>query len=344
MPRVGQNPLKWTPDVHHAKELTVTTIVFIPQLQGYWAQSLDVLKVCLHSLHNSTSTTFDLMVFDNGSCPDVQDYLVELENQGVIQYLVLSNKNVGKTGALNVLFSAAPGEMVAYFDSDAFFFPGWLEQSIEIMRMFPQTGMVSAQSFRWAQGNCPTTWAAVTLDRSIVVRKGRLLSELFLKAQRAGLGYAPERYQEKMNEREDTLISKNGVAAYVGAVHFQFLATKETLWSILPLPVTRPVNTDEAEIERRIDRSGRWLLSTPQYLVHHMGNELPTADTGFDGLVELFPEMDFTELFTPTESPLRRSSTLSTRMMRILLRRARVKRALKRLNVLTYRLYTSTDR
>ena len=88
------------------------------------------------------------MVFDNGSCRETQDYLRGLQEQGQIQYLVLSDKNLGKGGAWNILLSGAPGEIIAYTDSDAYFYPGWLSRSVQLLETYPRVGMVTARPFR----------------------------------------------------------------------------------------------------------------------------------------------------------------------------------------------------
>ncbi len=91
---------------------------------------------------------FDLMVFDNGSCPEVREYLVSEKEEGRIQYLILSEKNMGKGGAWNVMLAGAPGEIIAYTDSDVLFSPKWLSRSVEILETFPNVGMVTARPFR----------------------------------------------------------------------------------------------------------------------------------------------------------------------------------------------------
>ena len=89
-----------------------------------------------------------LMVFDNGSCDEVRTYLEEAYVEGRIQFLMLSKRNIGKGGAWNIIFAAAPGEILAYTDSDAFFYPGWLSQSLRILDTFPNVGMVTSRPFR----------------------------------------------------------------------------------------------------------------------------------------------------------------------------------------------------
>jgi hypothetical protein len=58
-----------------------------------------VLKVCLGSIWENTDVPYDLLVFDNASCPEVCAFLSDTYRKGKIQYLVLSDKNIGKGGA-----------------------------------------------------------------------------------------------------------------------------------------------------------------------------------------------------------------------------------------------------
>ena len=147
MPRAGRHPLKsqeffQTEQMH--KRLTVTTVIYIPMLSGYWQEGFAVLKLFFQSLRDNTSEPYDLMVFDNGSCQEVQDYLLDLHRNGQIQYLTLSAYNLRKFGALNYLLMTAPGEFVAYADSDVYFLPGWWEKSLEALEIFPEVGKVTA--------------------------------------------------------------------------------------------------------------------------------------------------------------------------------------------------------
>ena len=101
--RVGQNPAKSIDQVHQPRKITLATATYIPYLKGYYAESLDVLKLCLGSLWKNTSLPYDLLVFDNHSCPEVQDFLSDAKEKGLIQFLLLSDENIGKGGAWNFL-------------------------------------------------------------------------------------------------------------------------------------------------------------------------------------------------------------------------------------------------
>ena len=146
--RKGQNPAKFVKDVARPERITVALLNYIPFLSGFYAETLDVLKVSLESMRKDAGLPFDLMVFDNGSCPEVRDFLVKEKEEGRIQYLILAEKNMGKGGAWNVILAGAPGEIIAYTDSDVLFSPNWLKRSVEILETFPNVGMVTARPFR----------------------------------------------------------------------------------------------------------------------------------------------------------------------------------------------------
>src|SRR5512140_4027251 len=167
--RKGQNPAKFVKDVARPERITVALLNYIPFLSGFYAEALDVLKACLQSIRNNPGLPFDLMVFDNGSCAEARDFLVSEKEAGRIQYLILSEKNVGKGGAWNVILAGAPGEIIAYTDSDVLFSPNWLSRSVEILETFPNVGMVTARPFRTPPEFIPSTitWAQNTAGAEV---------------------------------------------------------------------------------------------------------------------------------------------------------------------------------
>ena len=146
--RKGQNPAKFVKDVARPERITIALLNYIPFLSGFYAETLDVLKVSMESMRKDAGLPFDLMLFDNGSCKEVRAFLVKEKEEGRIQYLILSEKNMGKGGAWNVMLTGAPGEIIAYTDSDVLFSPNWLSRSVEILETFPNVGMVTARPFR----------------------------------------------------------------------------------------------------------------------------------------------------------------------------------------------------
>src|SRR5258708_13031729 len=112
--RKGQNPAKFVKNVGRPGRMTVGLLNYIPFLSGFYSETLDVLKACLTSLRKEAGLPFDLLVFDNGSCAEVRDFLLQEKIAGRLQYLIMSEKNLGKGGAWNIMLSGFPGEIVAY--------------------------------------------------------------------------------------------------------------------------------------------------------------------------------------------------------------------------------------
>ena len=48
--RIGQNPAKFVQTVAHPERVTVAVLNYIPFLSGFYAQALDVLKLCCKAL------------------------------------------------------------------------------------------------------------------------------------------------------------------------------------------------------------------------------------------------------------------------------------------------------
>ncbi|HWQ84880.1 MAG TPA: glycosyltransferase family A protein [Anaerolineales bacterium] len=193
--RLGQNPAKSIAQVPQPAPVTVAIVTYIPFLSGYYAESLEVLKVCLESLVQNTPQPFDLLVFDNASCPEVRSYLQNEHDAGRIQYLILAGQNFGKGGAWNFIFQGAPGEIIAYADSDIQFSPGWLESSLEILQAFPKAGMVSAHPLR-----TPAALYSSTLAWAQLASQAGLASQSAPASQAGQAGHTEQAGHNSQNE------------------------------------------------------------------------------------------------------------------------------------------------
>ncbi|MFQ5944179.1 MAG: glycosyltransferase family A protein [Anaerolineales bacterium] len=269
--REGQNPAKFVESVAKPQRVTVAVLSYIPFLSGYFAQSLQVLKKSLQSIRDTADEPFDLMVFDNGSGPETIQFLEEQRDAGNIQMLVLSDRNLGKGGAWNIIFSAAPGEIIAYSDSDALFYPGWLSKSIALLEGFPRVGMVTARPFRTAPELYSATvdWAEQAGDANL--ERGQFVSwQDFLDFDRS-LGQSEEEIRDRYDSTEDVRILRNGISAIVGASHFQFVTHKSVAGEFLPFDMDRPMG-QVIEFDRRLNDAGYLRLMTEEPMVMNMSN------------------------------------------------------------------------
>lgn len=272
--RVGQNPVKSLEKVAPPAPVTVVVINYIPFLAGYYAHSLEVIEFCLDSLQANTEGEYDLMVFDNGSCAEVRRALQARQAAGEIQYLFLSERNLGKSAAWNIAFAAAPGETIAYADSDVLFYPGWLPALQGALAAFPRVGMVSGLPFLTPEKYSTATVAWAGKARGVKLERGSLLPwEDFWRHARS-LGDTEEEARRFYESNPAVRISKKGSSYYVGSAHFQFVAPKSVLMQALPLPAERPMGRVRL-LDEKIDQLGYLRLSTPDWYVQHLGNTLP---------------------------------------------------------------------
>ncbi len=277
--RIGQNPAKAAKEVETPERITVAVLNFIPFLSGYYAEGLDVLKACLTSARTGAGLPFDLMVFDNGSCPEVQDELVRMHQAGEIQYLILSEKNLGKGGAWNIIFGGAPGELIAYADSDVLFSPGWLARSVEILETYPNVGMVTARPFRTPERYSSATiaWAEQTPEAHYEI--GQFLTWEEFSSFVLSLGTSLEQTQAWYGGGGDMRTLYQGVRAQIGASHWQFLSRKSILQEFLPFSMDRPMGQVRM-LDERMNEKGYLRLMTVEPLAQNMSNTLPAGLRG----------------------------------------------------------------
>ena len=285
MPRVGRHPLK-TNEVlpeYQPRRLTVATVVHIPVLEGYWTHSLEVLKLFFASLYAHTSEPFDLMVLDNGSCQEVKNYLLAEQAVGHIQYLIFSQNNLRKTGALKFLLEQAPGEYITFADSDVYFLPGWLDDSLKIFEKFPEVGMVTASPLATNQAAAyrPILEVLRSQPDTQIEQGVDLIPDSWIAAHAASLGQSFQAYvSARLSAREDVRVTRDDVSMFLVSVDFQYTTTRRVVDAVMPLRLRtgEQLRGDQIYIpvwETRLDEQGFWRVSTSNYGVHHMGNRPP---------------------------------------------------------------------
>ena len=301
--RKGQNPAKSVKTVAKPERITVAVLTYIPFLSGFYEEGLDVLRVSLESMRKDAGLPFDLMVFDNGSCAEVRDYLVNEKEAGRIQYLLLSEKNLGKGGAWNMILAGAPGEIIAYADSDILYYPNWLARSIEILETFPNVGMVTARPFRtppafysstveWAQKNATCTeeqfipWKTFLEFNLSLGQTEEENVNVYEETKDWKITYTPSLRGSEATEAisstaGDTASLRDAarsqkkleVMALAGASHWQFTAYKSTLQQFLPFDMSRPMG-QVRQLDERMNEAGLLRLMVSDPLVMNLSNTL----------------------------------------------------------------------
>ena len=282
--RIGENPNKTKtedgPSVKPLAEITVGVLNCIPNQIGYFKGQLDSLKLCLASLRQNSDYPFDLLVMDNGSCTEVKSYLQNELTLGHIDYLILNNSNIGKANAVLQILRSAPGDLVFYSDGDIFYRPGWIEAHLEVFKAFPEAGMMGGVPLR-IEADFHTSgtlrWVEANKDR-LIVEKGKLIPDEWTHSFLTSIGVPEQdfdRYFEKWQSLEDCRVTVNGVTAYVGASHAQYMIPRQAIELMPRQRFGQALNSIETQfVDRTLEEAGLMRLSTAQPYVYHIGNTL----------------------------------------------------------------------
>jgi len=282
MTRIGINPARGKTTDYRPKAVTICVLTFIPELSGYFKHRLELFNLVFSSLIANTSVPHDLMVFDNHSCPEVVKYLLNLKLAGYIDYLILSDRNIGKIDALKILFNAAPGEFVAYNDDDVFFYPGWLEAHLDILNHFPQVGMVSGIAVRDASRHATKSMEKLASDGFSGLQSSheRYIPDSWESDWAASTGRDPQAHLHATSDHIDFIFrlekpNESGVIlAIASANHFQFMSPKSVILNALPDNWSGKLMGSMVELDTAVDNLGYLRLSTGQRFTRHLGNQI----------------------------------------------------------------------
>lgn len=276
MARFGINPARGKKSSYKPARVTVAVLTYIPHLEGYFRERFQILQLSIASLLKHTEAPYDLLIFDNGSCSQVSGYLQDLHRAGQIDFLLLSESNIGKIGAFSILFRSAPGELVAYSDDDIFYYPGWLLAHLEIIDTYPRVGMVSGMPVRDAANRSRKSlleWIEKG-DPELTVLIGESLPDSWEREWAESVGRDPDAHLTAIEDQKVIITSYAGVRAYGSASHFQFLAPKEVMQRALPQEWSGKLMGEMNELDQAIDDLGFLRFSTVDRYSRHMGNTL----------------------------------------------------------------------
>jgi glycosyltransferase involved in cell wall biosynthesis len=278
MPRIGINPSRGQTLGFTPARITVAVLVYAPHQAGYFQNRLDVTRMTIESILVNTKAPFNLLVFDNGSCQAMVSYLNDLYDQGAIDYLILSKRNIGKLNALKIIVNAAPSEIVAYSDDDVFHLPGWLSAHLNIIDTFPNVGAVTGFYIRQRVAMSSASTLAFAEQPGVLVERGLLMPPKWEEEYVVNSGRTWETYQSEVAGIEDLIIRHQGLEAWVSAHHFQMVCPKavlkEVLEEMLPGGWSDRVMGRMVEMDDLMDSKGYLRLCTRKQTVRLMGNAI----------------------------------------------------------------------
>lgn len=280
MPRVGTNPSRGKKLDFTPPRVTVAVLVYEPHEAGYFQHRMAVTKLTLESIIANTPQPYELLVFDNGSCPEMVSTLQAMRAAGQIDTLVLSRHNIGKLNALWRIAQTAQGEVIAYTDDDVYHLKGWLDEHLRILDGFPNVGAVTGFYIKQRVGmssDKTLAWVkAYEQANPSQVQRGNLILPKWEEEYKVNSGRDDTRYQSEIEGLEDVVVSYNGVKAFVSAHHFEVLLPKKVMLEILG-DMLQNGWSDQlmgrmVEFDDRMNAKGFLRLTTYQQTMRLLGN------------------------------------------------------------------------
>lgn len=273
MARIGMNPGRGQKSDYVPDRVTACMLTYVPNQVGYFEKRFDVMKLSLESLIRHTSNC-DIMVFDNGSSPEVVEYLKTLRDTKRIHFLILSSVNIGKISALQIMFRAAPGKVIAYNDDDVFFMPGWLERQLEVLDTYPNVGLVSGFYIKPHMKEGIQSVEKFSRRAGVKVERGNLIERSEEDHYIKNMGRTWERYQSEIEGLHDLRLTYKGVTTFASAGHYQFVAPKDVIIRALPSTWNTDLMGRMRDLDVRIDQLGYLRLCTHPSTLRLLGNQI----------------------------------------------------------------------
>ncbi|MFD2909784.1 glycosyltransferase family A protein [Flavobacterium ardleyense] len=272
--RVGINPQKEerkiTMNTHHR----IIVVVYIPNEEGFYQNSLAVFKMCLDSIIATTNPNIAITVVNNGSFVKVYNLLNLYLKEKKIDTLISHNTNIGK---IDAQIGAARGSREKYItltDADILFVKGWQERVEEVFCAFKNVGSVSPIPIR--TGLYAGTSSVL---KQILLRK---LNFKFIEIPDNHINY--NKFLESINwdlEQNDEgkwpVIENYKTKAVVGSAHQVLTIDRDILFSTSPSNPSLTLvggNSEHNYIDVPIDKSNKLRLSTYNNFAFHIGNNL----------------------------------------------------------------------
>jgi len=271
--RIGSNPQKIKKKIGLKANHRVIVVVFIPELTGYYKNSQEVFKLCLKSLITANKGDYAITVVNNGSCPEVHDFISNYP-AGEIDTVIHHSYNIGKIDAMIGAARGAREELITLTDSDILFIKNWDSATRNIFSNFKKAGSVSPIPFR----------------HGLFYGTSSALKEILLGRLKFSYEVIPENFEdqnkylssinwnnEKNNEVRWPVIEKNKIKAIVGSGHQVLTIKREMLFTTVPKTPSLTLVGGDSElkyVDEPIDKAGLMRLSTFNNYAYHIGNQV----------------------------------------------------------------------
>lgn len=272
--RIGFNPNK------DKKLLTTTTTnhrviipVYIPNSEGYFKEAFDVFKICITSLLATINSDTAVSLISNGSSKEVNNYLKNLFDDGLVDRVAFNSKNEGKMNAIIAEARASFEEFITFSDADVFFDKGWLEMTYNMFAKSNKIGFVSMnptpRNYLHSDSTLLANFYSILFTKKIT---SSICDFKDLEHFHKSIG-KDESYTNNMYEHPVYTFSDENYI--LGAGHFCCTIRKTPTLKYVPKSKSEhgvSGNSEAIYLDIPFNKTGLFRVSSPKAYVWHMGN------------------------------------------------------------------------
>lgn len=282
--RIGFNPNRNQPIENSDYFHQIIIPIYIPNVEGYFADSFKILKLCLESLFKTINSKTYITLVNNGSSDVVVIYLNELFQQNKI-HEVIHTTNVGKLNSIIKGISGHKFSIITVSDADVLFLNNWQRSVYDVFDAFPKAGAIcttpSSRSLRTFTANL--YW---DLFFSNKLKFTDVENPKALKMFAHSVGN--ENFYNSFQLKKYLTIEDKNIKAVVGGGHF-VTTYRGCIFDELEsqsADYQMGGNSESKFLDIPVVKKGFWRLSTADNFTYHMGNVV--EDWMFDELKKIY--------------------------------------------------------
>tara|TARA_R110000868_G_scaffold360908_1_gene622957 strand:+ start:5658 stop:6668 length:1011 start_codon:yes stop_codon:yes gene_type:complete len=267
--RIGSNPNKNKKLEPSEYSHQIVIPIYIPNQEGYFKDSLKILKICLKSLFNTIHQKTCITLVNNGSCQEVKKYLDNLYQEEKIHELIHS-ENIGK---LNAILKGLVGneiELVTIADSDVLFLTNWQQETLRIFKNVPKAGVIGVvPQFKMYEAHCGNVIFDNFFNKKL--RFSAVKNPEGLKKFYESIGWDKTYNQDYLKFNLSLKISAD-LNVLIGSGHFVATYKRDVFKDIVSFIGYKLGGISETYLDKVPLKKGYWRLTTHDNYAYHMGN------------------------------------------------------------------------
>lgn len=272
--RVGNNPNNQQEIDKQVAFHRALIPLYIPNEEDeYFRDAFTIFTYCIKSLIKTSISPLKISVISNGSAASVNNKLLNMQQQGLIDELIIETEGIGKINSLLKALRTVEERLITITDADVLFENGWEEGVLEVFENVPRAGAVCpVPVFRKHYNLTSNIWLKYLFSKKLKFSPVKDPEAM----TRFALSIGWPRLDQKYKEVIATLKMKNGKKAVVGCSHFVATYKREVFTEIPEGNSLFKIrgNSEYLYTDLPVLKKGGYRLSTYDNYAFHMGNKL----------------------------------------------------------------------